>query len=327
MKYLSEDDLRHLDISTAEVVESMENLIGAQAKGRAWIAPKTNVTASSDRFMMATLAAADDPPYMAVKALLINPANPERQLSAINSSITLLDSNTGLPVATMDGNWITALRTAGASALVAKRLANADASVLALVGCGVQAHSHLRAFAELFPLREVRAFGRGSKNRDALCKMASDMGLKAVASVTAKDAVRHADLVVSSIPLIPRIEAFLDAAWLKPGVFVSSTDFALPWLPSSMQVFDRIIIDDRVQEAAMSEPMIDSSLVDGDISELINGGVNGREERPERNAFVFRSVALGDLAVAALAFEKLREHRRSGTGQCVDGIAGKHSAG
>ena len=60
---------------------------------------------------LATLAVADDPPYMAVKALLVIPANPERELSVINSSITLLDSRTGLPVAVMDGNWVTALAT------------------------------------------------------------------------------------------------------------------------------------------------------------------------------------------------------------------------
>lgn len=304
MKYLSKEDLEALNISMAEIVASMEQLVEVQAQGRAWIAPKTNVTTDDERFMMATLAVADDPPYMAVKALLINPANPERELSAINSSITLLDSSTGLPVAVMDGNWVTALRTAGASAMVAKRLANADASVLALIGCGVQARSHLRAYAEFFPLREVRAFGRGSKNRDALCDFATDLGLKAVASQTAKSAVTGADLVVSSIPLVPRVKAFLDGAWLIPGVFVSSTDLALPWIPSSMRVFDRIIIDDRKQEAAMAEPMLDSSLVDGDISELINGEVNGRGDEMERNAFVFRSVALGDLAVAALAFKQ-----------------------
>lgn len=288
----------------SEVVASMEHLVGVQAKGRAWVAPKTNLTTYDDRFMMATLAVADDPPYMAVKALLINPSNPERELSTINSSITLMDSNTGLPVAVMDGNWVTAVRTAGASALVAKRLANADASVLALIGCGVQAHSHLRAYAELFPLREVRAFGRGSKNRDALCKLATDLGLSSVASDTAKDAITGADLVVSSIPLVPKIEAFLDAHWLKSGVFVSSTDFALPWKAGSMKVFDQIIIDDRQQEAAMSEPMLDPELIGGDISELFSGRVEGRTDKMERTAFVFRSVALGDLAVAALAYEK-----------------------
>jgi len=288
----------------AEIVESLEQLINTQAQGKAWIAPKTNLSASGDRYMMATLAVADDPPFMAVKALLINPSNPNRNLSAINASITLMDSSTGIPVATIDGNWVTAVRTAGASAVVAKRMANANATTLALIGCGVQAQSHLWAFSELFPLQEVRAFGRGSTSRNSLCKAATSLGLQALASRSAKDALTGADLVVSSLPLMPKIEPFLDAAWLKPGVFVSSTDFALPWLPGSMGEFDRIIIDDRKQEAAMAEPMLDPALICGDISELVSGKVAGRSDELERNAFVFRSVALGDLAVAALAFGK-----------------------
>ncbi|MDX2415971.1 MAG: ornithine cyclodeaminase family protein [Xanthomonadales bacterium] len=310
MNYLSKETLEGLDVSMAEVIASMEHLLDVQARGKAWVAPKTNVSTDDNRFMMATLAVADDPPYMAVKALLVNPANPDRELSTINSSITLLDSRTGLPVTVMDGNWVTALRTAGASALVAKRMANSDSSVLALIGCGVQARSHLWAFAELFPLREVRAYGRGNKNRDALCKLATDQGFKAVASDSARDAVDGADLVVSSIPLVPEIEPFLDASWLKPGVFVSSTDFALPWIPNSLRVFDRIIIDDRQQEAAMAKPMLDPVLISGDIAELVSGSVNGRSDKCERTAFVFRSVALGDLAVAALAYEKtLQSHK------------------
>ena len=118
----------------------------------------------------------------------------------------------------MDGNWVTAVRTAGVSATAARRMANTDAGVLALIGCGVQARSHLQAFADLFPLREIRAYGRGSENRDALCKLAQTLGLDAHPCTSARDAVCGADLVVTSIPLVPKVEPFLDGRWLKPGV-------------------------------------------------------------------------------------------------------------
>ncbi|MGA9573754.1 MAG: ornithine cyclodeaminase family protein, partial [Lysobacterales bacterium] len=291
MIFLSGTDLESLGVTTQEVVACMEHLITAETHGRAWIAPKTNVSMADDRYMMATLAAADDPPFMAVKALMIHPRNPEHGRSAINSSITLMDSASGLPVAVLDGNWVTALRTAGASALVAKRLANAESKVLALIGCGVQARSHLQALSDLFPLREVHAFGRGAKNRDDLCRAATDLGLKAIASDSAREAVLAADLVVTTIPLVPKIEPFLDGDWLKPGVFLSSTDLALPWKAGSMRVFDRIIIDDRKQEAAMPEPMLDPFLIDGDITQLVSGRVSGRCGAAERTAFIFRSVA------------------------------------
>jgi len=119
--------------------------------------------------------------------------------------------------------------------------------------------------------------------------------------------VTDAELVVTSLPLVPRVEPFLDAGWLKPGVFLSSTDLALPWQRGSMHVFDRIVIDDRKQEAAMPEPMLDPRLIGGDIAELVSGAVSGRIGTPERTAFVFRSVAMGDLALSALAYRKACE--------------------
>jgi ornithine cyclodeaminase/alanine dehydrogenase len=66
---------------------------------------------------------------------MLNPRNRERGLPDINAAVTLLDSDTGLPLAIIDGNWVTAVRTAGLSAVAAKRLARPDASIAAFIGC------------------------------------------------------------------------------------------------------------------------------------------------------------------------------------------------
>ena len=304
IRYLSRDALESLHLTTEEVIESIERLLRGRAQSRVWSAPKTAIKPPDDRYMMATLAVADDPPVMAVKSLLLNPRNPERGLPAINSLVTLLDSNTGMPLAVLDGNWITAVRTAGVSAVAAKRLARPDSSVAAFIGCGVQARSHLDALAELFPLEEIRAFGRGSANRDALCRKAEALGCKAVASLTARDAVSGADLIVSSVPLTPRPPRFLDARWLKRGAFATLTDLALPWLPEGMSAFSRIVIDDAEQEAAMPEPMVAADLVAGDLTGLIDGRIPKRGADDETTAFVSRGMGLGDLALAALAYQR-----------------------
>jgi len=302
--YLSGDTLERLGITTAQVIDSLEHVIRGAAESKVWAAPKSAVLPGDGRYLMSTLSAADDPPIMAVKALLLNPRNPKQGLAALNSSIILLDSETGLPVAVMDGNWVTAVRTAGASALAAKYLANPDAEVLALVGCGVQGHSHLRAFADLFELKQVRALGRGAANRDALCRTAEAMGISAVACSSADEALDGADIVVSSTPLTDAIEPFLDARKLKVGAFVSSLDTARPWIADSLPAIDRIVIDDLKQEAAMPSPMVDPQLVHGDLTGLVTGAIDGRESKQDRTAFVFRAVPLGDLALAALAYEK-----------------------
>ncbi|MCY3770065.1 MAG: ornithine cyclodeaminase family protein [Gammaproteobacteria bacterium] len=304
--YLSRESLESLDITTGEVIECMEHLIRGLQKSRVWHAPKSVIQPDDSRYMMSTLSAADDPPYLAVKSVVLNPRNTDRGLPQINGLIMVLDSDTGIPVAVVDGNWVTAVRTAGASAIAARRLARPDSRVMAFIGCGVQAHSHLKLFADVFPLQEVRAFGRGSTNRDALCRTAEEMGLVAVASDTAHSAVDNADIIVSSVTITAKIDPFIDPRWLKPGAFISSTDMAIPWMREGMPALDRIIIDDREQESAMPNPMVDTGLISGDITDLVNGQTAGRTRPGERTAFVFRGIALGDLALAGLAVDKAR---------------------
>src|ERR1044072_5937819 len=180
LPYLSEAILDHLKISPLDLVSEIERQIIGQRRGEVWCAPKAVVLPGDDRYIMATLGVASEPRVLATKALVTNPRNAKRGLATLNSLITLLDSETGLPLALIDGNWVTAKRTAGLSAVAAKRLARRDSSSIALIGCGGQARSHLDFFSVLFAFREIRAFGRGSTNRDALCRLAASRGLKAV---------------------------------------------------------------------------------------------------------------------------------------------------
>ena len=304
LRYLSQSTLENLQLTTKAVVEGIETLIRGRNQAQVWNAPKAVVTPPDGRYMMATLSAADDPPFLATKSLLLNPRNAQRGISSINALVVLHDSDTGLPLAIIDGNWVTAVRTAGLSAVAAKRLAKPDASVAAFIGCGIQAHSHLRAFAELFPLEEIRAFGRGTANRDTFCRTARDMGYTAIASSTAQDAVSGADLVISTVTISPQLTPFINARWLKPGVFASLTDLAAPWHADSMSAFDRIVIDDLEQEASMQQPLVNPSIVSGDLTNLVNEDILARCSNDERTAFVFRGLALGDLAVAALAYQR-----------------------
>jgi len=304
LRYLSQSTLENLQLTTEAVIEGIETLIRGRSHLQVWNAPKAVVTPPDGRYMMATLSAADDPPFLAIKSLLLNPHNPQRGFKSINALVVLHDSDNGLPLAIIDGNWVTAVRTAGLSAVAAKRLAKPDASIAAFIGCGVQAHSHLRAFADLFPLKEIRAFGRGTVNREAFCHTAEEMGYSAIASSTAQDAVSGADLIISTVTISPQLTPFINARWLKPGAFASLTDLAASWHADSMSAFDRIVIDDLEQESKMQQPLVDPSIVSGDLTNLVNGDILARCSNDERTAFVFRGLALGDLAVAALAYQR-----------------------
>ena len=306
LPFLSGKALEALSITTKDVVEAVEQVVLGQRRGTVWSAPKAVVTPGDDRYIMATLAVTQDPPVVATKSLVLNPRNPERGLAAINSIVSLIHGETGLPLAIVDGNWVTAWRTAGLSAVAAKRMARPDSAVIGFIGCGVQAQSHLDVFRDLFPLREIRAFGRGAANRDALCRTAEARGLKAVASKTAREAIDDADIVVTSVTLLPLPEPFLDARWLKAGSFVTMTDMAAPWFAEGMGALQRIVIDDLEQEGKMSKPMVAPALVAGDLFGLVGGEVAGRKNAEERTAFVFRGLAVGDLALAALAYRRAK---------------------
>ena len=305
--YLSEQTLAGLGITTADVTASIEALFHGRAENKVWSAPKAVIQPGDGRYMMAALAAADLPPLLAVKTVILNPRNPERGLPQINGLITMLDSSTGLPVAVVDGNWVTAVRTAGLSAVAAKKMARPDAEVMAFVGCGVQARSHLQAFSEIFPLKAAKLFGRGRANIEASAEAAAKLGLTVEVCDSGSAAMADADLVVSSVTYSPSLVPFLDARQMKPGAFAAVTDLAAPWVQEGLAGFERVAIDDLAQEAAMEQKLIDPSLVTGDLAGLVLGEFEGRQTPEERTAFVFRAHALGDLALAALAYSKARE--------------------
>ena len=304
--YLSEATLAALGLTTRDVINSIESLIHGAADNSVWSAPKAVIQPGDGRYMMAALAAANDPPFLAVKTVILNPRNSDRQLPQINGLVTMLDSDSGLPVAILDGNWITAVRTAGLSAVAAARMARADASVAAFVGTGVQARSHLTAFADLFPLSQVRIFGRGRANIDRLCEHADSLGLEASVCASGQETIEDADLVVTSITYSADMQPFLDANHLKPGCFAAITDLAAPWIKPSFAAFDQVAIDDLAQETALPNKLVAPEHVSGDLAGLVLGKFPARVEDSDRNAFIFRGHALGDLALAALALQRSR---------------------
>ncbi len=306
--YLSDKDLEALGIQPSEVTDAIEAALIAKAEGKLHTSPKTAILPGDGRYAMSTLAVGDDG-FIVTKQVTVCPENPARGLPAINGAILVMDAQTGLLKAVLGANWITAVRTAALSMVAARRLADPGAETVAFVGAGVQAHSHLVAFSEFFPLKRIRVFGRGKANADKLCSHARDMGLEAESTANAKDALRDADLVVTSITLDYSTKPFLDARWLKTTAFAAITDACIPWFPDSMPAFNTVIVDDRTQEIESDKPMLPYQQITGDLTELVSGEVVGRtHETPA--AFAFRGISLGDYATAVLALRRAAEKLR-----------------
>jgi ornithine cyclodeaminase/alanine dehydrogenase-like protein (mu-crystallin family) len=296
-RLLDDTALRALAIWPEAVVAALRVAVRDIAANRLSVTPKSVLQPGDGRYMMATLATGD---VTVVKAVTVCPDNPDRGLPTITGSIMVMDAQTGECLAVMDAEWITAVRTAGLSALAALEMADPHSKTIGFVGCGVQARSHLEMFAALFPLRRVLCFGRGADNIARLCAMAQDMGLQAEACETPEDLLQQADIVVSSITITYTGAPFLDAGLLKHGAFASVTDAAKPWHRDSLHAFGTVVVDDREQELSMPDPVVSADRMAGDLTDLVSGHVS-IEGGPR--AFMFRGIAAGDYALAAKVWD------------------------
>lgn len=308
---LSDADLAALGIGPRDVVAAIEAAFAALASGRLRTVPKSALSAPAGRHYMTTLATSDDPPLTVVKSVMVSPRNPTRGLGGVEGSIFVQDAETGLLRAVMQAGWVTEARTAGLSAIAARRLADPASRIAAFIGCGAQARAHLAALAEVFPLREIRVAGRGRDNVARLCAEAAGRGISASARGP-DEALDGAGIVVSSVTLDPSVTPFLDARRLAPGSFAAILDQALPWIPESMSAFATLIVDDRAQEEATAHPMVDPARISGDLADLVAGEVAPRSGPGARSAFVSRGLGLGDFALAALALVRAE---RAGIGR------------
>jgi len=207
--------------------------------------------------------------------------------------IVMVKPETGEPLAVMDGRLITEMRTAAASAVATERLARADASVLAILGSGVQAGSHLAALRHVRSFREVRVWS--PRNAPAF---AHRHGVKAAA--TAADAVRGADVVVVAVNATTPV---LQGRWLAPGTHVNAIGATRPeWreLDDDLVTTARIFVDSREAALRESGDVIAAKTEVTEIGAVVGGTDPGRRNDQEITLFKSVGVAVEDVAAAAL---------------------------
>jgi ornithine cyclodeaminase/alanine dehydrogenase-like protein (mu-crystallin family) len=235
---------------------------------------------------------------MGAKLVTFYPCNAPRQIATHMAVIQLFRTETGEPLATMDGELITEMRTAAVSAVAVDELAVRDAKVLAILGSGAQARSHVRALAGIRSFREIRVWSRSRENAE---RFAGEVGALVM---TAEEAVRGADVVLT---LTSSPEPVLKGEWLRPHAVVCAIGAATPDRRELDEVTMRGAVVVESREAASREAgdiVLAGVEVTAEIGELLNGVELERGERP----VVFKSVgiAVEDIAAAKLVFERLR---------------------
>lgn len=312
--WIDEDRLASLPVDAADMVALLEATLRDVRRGDTLAAPKSAIDIDPARYLVSTLAVSARAGLIVCKAVLSNTARPSGQ-ATVNGAIMVLDAESGALRAVLDAGTITAWRTAGLSALAARRLAAADSQTLSLIGAGVQARAHLAYFASLFPLQSVFVTARGEHNLARLRQACDALNLP-MREVDADSCLARGDLVVSALSLDARDQApFLDARSLRPGAVVCMPDRGIGWIPASLDRFGTILVDDLSQERSMQTPMVALDRVHGDLYDLLDSeALLSSRDATACHAFFSRGIAVADLALVQRVLETI------GEGEDRDGI-------
>ena len=313
--YLSRADVQAVGLEMPRLIELLEVAFREKGAGRVSMPPKPSVYPAPDSFLHAMPAHIPALRSLGIKWVSAYPTNPLLGLPYVAGLIVLNDDATGLPYAVMDCTWITAHRTAAASALAAKYLARPESSVLGVLGCGVQARTHLLALAALFPIERVYAYDIVTAASERYAAEMRELSNLAVVCVDdPKSAVIHSDIIVTCGPIHKHPEPSIERGWLAPGAFASAVDFDSRWQPAAMAEFDKFVTDDLAQfEYYRREGYFQRAPTPhADLGHLVAGSARGRERPTERTMAMNLGLALDDMAVAPEIYRRA-EGRGVGT--------------
>ncbi|MGE5813012.1 MAG: ornithine cyclodeaminase family protein, partial [Acidobacteriota bacterium] len=213
--YLSRADVEAVALDTRTLVELLETAFREKGFGRVEMPPKPGIHTKPDAFLHAMPAYIPALASAGIKWVGGYPENHRHGLPYITGLLVLNDVDTGVPYALMDCTWITAYRTAAATALSAKYLARADSHTVAIVACGVQGRSNLEALAAWFPISRVMAYDTRRDVQDRfVAEMQTRFGFEVVGTTSAREAVVAAELVVTSGPILKHPTPTIEAGWL-----------------------------------------------------------------------------------------------------------------
>ncbi len=297
MIYLDEDAVR-ARLRWDELIDTMELALANFSRGVV-LQPVRSILTLEERRRYLGIMPAVVGDVMGVKFVTFYPVNAGTGRHTHNATIVLYRTETGLPLAVMDGRLITEMRTAAVSAAITRRLAPADCHVLALLGSGVQARAHLEALRRVRRFSDVRVWSRNAAHAQLFAR---EHGVTAVDHP--ESAVHGADVVVTATAAH---EPVLQGAWLKPGAHVNAVGSSRPdWRELDDDAMANVVLVDSREAAAVEagDVVMANAPIHAEIGEIFAGL---KTVLPSATT-VFKSVGLAveDIAAARLVTESTR---------------------
>ena len=254
---------------------------------------------------------------LAIKTVTAFKGNPKKGLPTIFGTVTLLDTETGIPLSIMDGGYLTAVRTGAASGVATKYLAKENARIAAIFGAGVQGVTQLEAICTVRNIAEVRVFDTDRKAAEKFARETGGHGpipdnVKVVDSP--KDALAGADVVATATTSPTPI---FDGDDLSPGVHINGVGSHAPKmreLDTKTIVRSKIVcdsVDACLAEAGdllipIEEGAFKESDIYGGLADVISGKLPGRKDDEEVTLYKSVGLAFQDAVTALHTYEKAK---------------------
>ena len=290
--YLEEEQVRQ-HLRMADLIPAMEKALIDFSAGKVTQPVRSVIKVDPPGGFFGMMPALT-PDGLGLKIVTFYPPNAQRGIPTHMATIFLVDPQTGAPLAVMDGRLITEMRTAAASAAATKLLAPPEAKVLAILGSGVQARSHVETLRLVRHFQEIRVWSPTLANAE---RFAKEVGAKAM---SAEAAVRDADVIVTATSSKMSI---LQGAWLKPGCHVNAVGACRPdWRELDDDTMANVVFVDS-RAGAMKESgdiILSAAKIYAEIGEALAGKVPPRAN--ETTIFKSLGMAVEDIAAAMLVY-------------------------
>jgi ornithine cyclodeaminase len=313
-RLLTEADVKSV-LTMDDLIATMTTALQRFSSGQVEQPVRLMIPVQGDHGLFATMPAfAKNPHALGAKLVTVFGGNHDRGLPSHLASIVLLDPETGALLALMDGRYITEARTAAVSAVSSRLLARKTANSLAIIGSGVQAHSHFEALSAIHKFRSVCVWSPTKAHREAF----ANRGQTPLAPIKAVDhageAVVGADVIVlvtsSPTPVI-------ESGWVKPGAHVISVGACRPTqreMDPELVARGRLFVDSKKAALVESgdvvlginEGRFTADHVLAEVGEVANGAA-GRRGDADITIFKSLGLAVEDVTAAALVYERAVE--------------------
>jgi alanine dehydrogenase len=294
-------------LNMKEVLNTVEQAFKMWGEGKGNMPPKAYLTVENGDFraMPASL-----PGHAGMKWVNAHPGNRSHNLPSVMAVLVYNDPETGYPLAIMDATNITAYRTGAAAAIASKYLARPDSRSLGIIGAGTQAHTQIRAHMELFNLNSVNAFDISTESVE---KLASDLPEFPIKACTIEEAATS-DILCT---LTPSRKPVVMNEWISAGTHINAVGAdAAGKEELDPQILKRaiVIVDDIKQSTAGGEINVPIQKgiysindIHGTLADLVLGKIQGRTNSQDVTVFDSTGIAIEDIAVAGLIYEKARQ--------------------